>query len=135
MLLSKEEIVARARSQEGVKYHKDQYVPGLALDCVGLIRYAYDYKEELDLRLYSKVLTGESLIHGAKELGFVETNTPKPADVLIWEYSGHPYHTGIYTENNRCIHSSAAYGKVFEHEITGEWVERLVCYLTLKTLL
>lgn len=133
MLLNRPEIIARARSQENVRYQKDQYVPGLALDCVGLIRYAYDYQEELDLRLYSKVLTGESLIQGAKELGFVETNTPQPADILIWEYSGHPYHTGIYTGNNSCIHSSAAYGKVFEHEITGEWVSRLVCYLTLET--
>lgn len=132
--LCREEIVARARSQEGVKYHKDQYVPGLALDCVGLLRYAYDYQQELDSRLYSTILTGESLVDAFRALGFTETFNPKPGDIIIWNYAGNPHHTGIYTETEFCIHASAAYGKVFEHAITGEWIDRLFCYLTLKTL-
>jgi cell wall-associated NlpC family hydrolase len=132
--LNRKDIVSRARTQLGVKYHKDQYVPGLALDCVGLIRYAYDYKQGLDSRLYSTILTGTSLVDAFKALGFVATPEPQPADVIIWNYAGNPHHTGLYTQEDCCIHASAAYGKVFEHEIVGEWVDRFYCYLTLKTL-
>jgi cell wall-associated NlpC family hydrolase len=130
--LNRNDVVQRARTQLGVKYHKDQYVPGLALDCVGLIRYAYDYQQELDSRLYSTILTGTSLVDEFKRLGFVETTEPKPGDVIIWNYAGNPHHTGLYVGDNRCIHASATYGKVFEHEIRGEWIDRLYCYLTLK---
>jgi len=130
--LNRKTILERARSQSGVRYHKDQYVPGLALDCVGLIRYAYDYQQGLDSRLYSTILTGTSLVDAFKALGFVETSEPQPADVIIWNYAGNPHHTGLYTGNHNCIHASAAYGKVFEHEIKGEWLDRFYCYLTLS---
>jgi cell wall-associated NlpC family hydrolase len=127
--LNRESIVSRAREQLGVPYHVDQYVPGLALDCVGLVRYAYDYQEDLDSRLYSVVLTGDSLVQNFIRLGFDFTTNPEPGDVIIWTYGGNPHHTGIYTGDGCCIHSSAAYGKVHEHLIAFEWVDRLHCYL------
>jgi cell wall-associated NlpC family hydrolase len=131
--VNRQEIVDRAREQLGVKYHKDQFVPGLALDCVGLIRHAYNFERDVDTRLYSSVLTSDRLVQNAKMYGFEEVSVPELGDIIVWEFGRNPYHTGIYTGDNHCIHSSAAFEKVFEHEIVDEWQSRFVCWMSLTS--
>lgn len=84
------------------------------LDCWGLIRYFY--KEEFDIELPALVgVHSSSDLDGVDQLveksgisynhPLVQTDNPRPGDVILFNILGHPIHVGIYVDSTRFLHT------------------------------
>jgi hypothetical protein len=129
-------IVTAARTQLGVKYRKDTHLPNVALDCVGLLAFAI--KEGAGVQINTKNIqqgdivsfTDLRLVHYLEQMGCIKVPVVEalPADFAVWTYGPAIIHTGLITEwlyphAPEVIHSCAAYEKVVEHTLQGEWAE------------
>jgi hypothetical protein len=130
-------IVKAAQSQINVKYHHDAYCPGVGLDCVGLIKYAYNQvlpgivPDKMNINMGNIVgFLDDRVSEGFEQLGLVKELNPLallPADPILWSYMNSNIHTGLVTEAAtkdtppKVIHSCATFGRVTEHYLTGEW--------------
>lgn len=136
-MLNRGIVVTAARSQVGVRYQKDTYAPGLALDCVSLCLFAYtqggaklpthiDYKQRA-------LSIGPSTLHNIlTDYGFTVTKTPRKGDLATWCYLGIPAHIGVISQVDPLwvIQSTNIYGEVTEHRVEGIWKNRFCGFYT-----
>lgn len=110
-------------------------MPGLALDCVGLLGYAveqasgYKIDAESMKQGHNVTFTDLRLPRFLNSMGCtVRTywQEAQAGDFVVWVYGPSVIHTGIvtgwkYEHTCQVIHCCAAFGKVVEHNLTGEW--------------
>jgi hypothetical protein len=132
-MVSRQEIITYARSLLGTKFHHQGRLPGVGLDCVGVL-VAIARKFELtfhDLDGYSRRPDGETLL---RELDLCLTRIcpcdVKPGDILtFWDgEKGKARHACLATDRGM-LHSVIRSRKVVEHIMSEYWQTRLmVCY-------
>jgi len=129
---SNAEIVASARGMVGTKWRHQGRVPGVALDCAGLI---VCVGKELDCMYYDS--TGyqrESAPEGfvqyfrehGKEIPLARMHA---GAVLVLTDHKYPCHCGIIGSNAHgltLIHAYAFRRRVIEEQLTREWIMRAV---------
>ena len=126
--MNAEEIIAAARSCLGTPFKHQGRIPGLALDCAGLVvAVAKSIGVECaDVQGYSR-----SPSRGALESSmdtqpcFERVTDRQPGDVLLMRFTGEPQHLAIFTGEN-IIHSYMQAGKVCEHILDDVWANRIV---------
>lgn len=133
MIATKAQFVAAAREMLGAPYHHQGRLPGIGLDCIGLLACSAkkvgiwfddvkDYPKFPDGTLEARILpymrkrgVGEAWEEG---------------DILSFAIStsNRPHHLAILTQvcPARIIHTHSGIGKVVEHNLDNRWRERVV---------
>ncbi len=124
-------IIASARACLGTPFLHQGRIPGVALDCAGLVIAVAQAigAECVDQDGYSR-----SPSHGLLECALdeqpclerVEAMDRRPGDVLLIRFAGDPQHLAIHT-GETIIHSFASVGRVCEHRLSSVWAARIVC--------
>ncbi len=94
------DVLSRAVNQLGTPYRWGGSTPGKGFDCSGLVKYAFNDIDEVDLpRTSNAMATGD---HGVK----VARSDLKPGDLLFFNIkSRRVNHVAIYLGNDRFIHA------------------------------
>lgn len=136
--MTSDDILAAARSCLQTPFVHQGRIPGMALDCAGLVIAVAQAigAECVDQDGYSR-----SPSHGLLECALDEqpcleripAAERQPGDVLLIRFSGDPQHLAIHTGEN-IIHSYAAVGLVCEHRLSSDWAARIVCAYRFKDM-
>ena len=123
-----DDIIAAARACIGTPFRHQGRIPGVALDCAGLV---VAVAESVGAAYVDHAGYGRNPAHGMLESvldaqPFLErVFDRKPGDVLLMRFSGEPQHLAIFTGTN-IIHSYEAVGRVCEHRLASVWAARIV---------
>lgn len=124
------EIVAAARSFLGTPWHTTGRVPGVGIDCAGLIILTFQTLG-CPIRAVDSYGTAGDLFELLEaEVQRYCDEVPGPeidGDILLFRSRLMFNHAGIFVAPSSMIHSynSPAINKVVEHDLTGSWRARL----------
>ncbi|MFD2640637.1 C40 family peptidase [Pseudomonas japonica] len=94
------DVLSRAVNQLGTPYRWGGSTPGKGFDCSGLVKYAFNDIDEVDLPRTSNAMANGN--HGVK----VARGDLKPGDLLFFNIkSRRVNHVAIYLGNDRFIHA------------------------------
>ncbi len=94
------DVLSRAVNQLGTPYRWGGSTPGKGFDCSGLVKYAFNDIDEVDLPRTSNAMANGD--HGVK----VERKDLKPGDLIFFNLkSRRVNHVAIYLGNDRFIHA------------------------------
>lgn len=128
-MTTRELIVREARSYIGTPFHHQARLPGVGLDCVGLVVCVARVLglNDADCSRYPRrpngMLIPELLRGGYRE---IELGSEQPGDIVcfwILPKSRKPAHLGIRTDRG-IVHTDARARRVVEVGFVGEWRER-----------
>ena len=126
--MTADDIIAAARACLGTPFVHQGRIPGVALDCAGLIVSVAGAvgAEYVDHSGYGRNPANGLLESVLDAQPFLERVFDRqPGDVLLMRFAGEPQHLAIFTGNN-IIHSYESVGKVCEHRLADVWAARIV---------
>lgn len=126
--MTADEIVAAARACLDTPFVHQGRIPGVALDCAGLVVAVAEAvgAEYVDHAGYGRNPANGLLESVLDAQPFLErVFDRKPGDVLLMRFAGEPQHLAIFTGQN-IIHSYESVGKVCEHRLADVWAARIV---------
>lgn len=131
MNCTRQDIVAYARTMLRTPYHHQGRLPGVGLDCIGLVEVCMRRFEipHVDVTDYPEYPDGVSMLREFRKYLTEVSGAPlQPGQVLCFAFPRPALvrHCGIYTGNNAFIHTYRAVHKVVEHALDGAWRARLV---------
>lgn len=139
-MLTRDDIVAEARTWLKTPFHHCGRVKGAGVDCVGLV---VGVASNLDLNIVDMLKYPRAPMNGILMLQ-IEVQTDAitfeeilPADLLVFHFNGHePQHVAIVTEVApvRIIHAYMTAKKCIEHELDQVWIARLMYARRFKEL-
>lgn len=120
--------VSAARACLNTLFHHQGRIPGIGLDCIGLVIVALratgmHIQDRTD---YGRRPDGKSLAAALTAHGATPVDAIAAGDVLLFRYDGQPQHVALATSADSMIHSFAPAGKVVETMIGDYWRRRLV---------
>ena len=130
------DFINALRSQLGVRWQHQGRLPGVALDCAGLVVVAARMAglEVADITTYDRrpdtgVLQGQIHATGLEHAGKYDPH--QVGDLLVISYDNNPQHLAVITEIEvgappLIIHGSAKERKVVEHYLSDDWRGRVV---------
>lgn len=125
-----ERIVAYARECVETPFRHQARLPGIAIDCAGVICHVMDrlglpYQEMQGYprQPYAGML--EQVLDSQPHLVRIAREEMMPGDVLLMRFKGDPQHLAILSDG-MIIHAYADAGKCCEHDFTGPWPGRVV---------
>jgi len=121
-------MIDAARACIGTPFHHQGRVPGVGLDCIGLVVAALkaagvSVRDRTD---YARRPDGKSLVAALEDHGAVRADTIRAGDVLVFRYDRQPQHVALATSDVTMIHSFAPSGNVVETSLGAYW-KRRVC--------
>lgn len=97
-LVLRQEIVTRARACVGTPWHHQARLPGVGMDCVGLVVHAFkDIVDIIDRVAYSRIGNAGMLMDHILAIGCVEVSKEELelADVVFFRIGGRMQHACI----------------------------------------
>lgn len=126
--MKRDQFIAALRSELKTKWQHQGRIPGVALDCAGLLVVAAEKcgHQLLDKKVYERRPDASILLQYVRENGLkmVGKHNLEVGDVLIMSYDNNPQHFAVVTEVHpapRIIHGAAKYHQVVEHYLTKDW--------------
>jgi NlpC/P60 family putative phage cell wall peptidase len=121
-------MITKARSCLGTPFHHQGRLPGVGLDCIGLVIFGLraagiKVKDRTD---YSRRPDGKSLAAALTDHGAVEVADIHAGDIIVFRYDHQPQHVALATSTDTMIHAFAPAGTVVETVIGDYWRRRLV---------
>ncbi len=126
--MTADDIITAARSCLDTPFLHQGRIPGLALDCAGLVVAVAQYLgvEHVDLGGYSRNPSNGILEQALDLQPCLERVAAKQTgDVLLMRIGTEPQHLAILDGEN-IIHAYSSVGNVCEHRLTEQWVRRIV---------
>ena len=125
-----DDIIAAARACIGTPFRHQGRLPGVALDCAGLlIAVAQEVGAEYqDVPGYGPNPSGgmlEAALDAQPSLDKVPVNARAPGDLLLMRFATEPQHLAVFTGEN-IIHAYSHVGQVCEHRLSSVWAARIV---------
>jgi len=118
------QIVAIAKAQRGDPWRFGANGPS-AFDCSGLVRYAYRKAGDLKVLGVSHRTAG-SMYRFFKAKGLASKSNPKVGDLVVWGFSGHVTHIGIYVGNGKAVSTLVTGVRVHAvHAVTAHFMAYL----------
>lgn len=133
-MITREAIVAEARSWCGTRWQHNTSLKGVATDCIGLIAgvgravgiaQAFSFMRDARYQGYGRT-PNPALLCEAVDTYLERTDHPLPGDVLLLRFKVDPQHFAILTTTDYMVHAFAPARKVAEHRIDAHWRERIV---------
>lgn len=124
--VSRDDILALARSALGTPWRHQGRQPGIGLDCAGLVLWvAHELGlSDFEITDYPRLPRGDRLIGLATAAGFVPREVARPGDVLCMAMVEHPQHLAISTGRG-IVHACMQRGRVVEHRVDAGWRRRI----------
>lgn len=124
------DIVTAARRHLGTPFAHQGRIPGLALDCAGLVIVVAAELEisHSDVSGYSRTPSQgvlQSTLDAQPSLCRVPLSSLQAGDVLLMRFGGEPQHLAI-CGGETMIHSYLQVGRVVEHGLDAAWRRRIV---------
>ncbi|MGE3770425.1 MAG: C40 family peptidase [Bdellovibrionales bacterium] len=121
-------MVAAARSCLNTPFAHQGRVPGVGLDCAGLIIYAAQEAGIVlhDTRAYALPVAPAQLLGVLGENNLQPTALISRGALLLFRLGGQPQHLALATSHTTMIHAYAPAGKVVETTIGTAWRNRLI---------
>lgn len=126
--MRKSDISAAALSTLGTPFHAQGRLPGVGLDCIGVVACAakaigFQFQ---DRSAYSMNPTGELQPIIESYLIRVE-GEPEEGDVLLMKWEGYePHHVAIYVGNGEIVHAYNRVRKVVKQTYSEDWKRKTV---------
>lgn len=123
--MSAEAFIAAARGSVGTRFQHGGRLPGVGLDCIGVIvcaAQAAGYATQ-DRKAYPLRPNGE--LQPELDRQMVRVTERAPGDVLLMRFEGDPHHLAIYT-GETLIHAYAQAKKCVEQPFSQWWAARTV---------
>lgn len=128
-MITREQIVAQARTYLDVKYRHQGRSRDTAVDCVGLVmcvaadlgipyRDVGGYSRRPDGTLMPEIYAQTEPVAGPGQAG----------DLAIFHWAGEPMHVAIMTSADSIIHAFALNRMVCEHRLDAQWRRRIACF-------
>jgi NlpC/P60 family putative phage cell wall peptidase len=137
MTVSREAIVAEARTWLGVPWLHQGWRKEIGCDCIGLVRgvgHALGLFDASDENPVNARFIGyprepnPALMRAALALYLfpAERHAIWPGDVLWLRFDGEPRHLAILADGGNVIHALESVGKVVEHRLDERWAQRCI---------
>jgi NlpC/P60 family putative phage cell wall peptidase len=137
MTVSREAIVAEARTWLGVPWLHQGWHKEIGCDCIGLVRgvgHALGLVDASDENPANARFIGyprepnPALMRAALALYLfpAERHAIWPGDVLWLRFDGEPRHLAILADGGNVIHALESVGKVVEHRLDERWAQRCI---------
>lgn len=134
--MTADDVIAAARACIDTPFMHQGRIPGIALDCAGLViavakSIGVDYT---DMAGYSRMPSGgmlKSCLCSQPSLDIIPAADRRAGDILLIRFAGDPQHLAVFT-GDTIIHSYASVGKVCEHVMDIAWTKRIVCAYRFK---
>jgi cell wall-associated NlpC family hydrolase len=132
--MKREEFIATARGYTGTPFHHQGRLPGVGLDCAGLVFCALEARgyQVSDVQGYANVPSNGLFASVVlKHCDTINQSDVLPGDLMIFAFESEPQHIAIVTELNpvTILHSYAQVRKVVENHLDATWQARLRgCY-------
>lgn len=128
-------VVAAARSYIGTPFHHQGRLPGVGLDCAGVVVCAY--REAgitiMDQSGYGRLPSKGLLVIAVEaHCDRIALSAVQDGDVLLFAFRAEPQHLAIYAGGN-IIHAHAQAGTVLEQSLSGIWRDRLRGVFRMRT--
>lgn len=127
-----ERIVAIARQYIGTPYHHQARVPGVGIDCVGVLvcvaRELGVIAQDADYGAYARNARDDELLR-ILDAHLERLPSPEMAeagDVLTFVIGKWPHHVAIKTGPDTLLHSYMGIGRVVETQIGNNWQQRII---------
>ncbi|CAK7043275.1 MAG: hypothetical protein DELT_02920 [Desulfovibrio sp.] len=118
-------VVAKARSQIGVRYKYGGTTPKTGFDCSGLIQWSYQQ---------CGVTVPRNTKQQAKAGKSVKKSQLKPGDIIVFRISSRSgLHTAVYSGNGKFIHSPSTGKRIREDKLNSDYWSRR--YVTARRIL
>jgi len=124
-----DQIIALARETLGTPFQHQARVPGIGLDCAGVLAHIlksldlpHDDERGYPRTPYKGLI--KSIIESQPCLQCVPKSDMQAGDVLLMKFAREPQHVAIHA-GETIIHSYAAIGRVVEHGFAPEWRGRV----------
>ena len=135
-MITREAIVAEARSWIGTRWLHQASLKGKGCDCIGLVAgvarnvgipEALQFQRDIRYQGYGRT-PDSRLLREAVSKYLEPTEDPQPGDVILMRFDAEPQHFGILSKRDYMIHALALARKVAEHRIDDAWASRIVSY-------
>lgn len=129
-MIDRGRIVELARECLGTPFHHQARVPGVGLDCAGLLVHILDSLDlpYIDERGYGRhPAKGQikAILDSQPSLRAVENSARATGDVLLMRFRREPQHVAIFA-GETIIHSFSTSGGVIEHALSRDWIGGIV---------
>lgn len=120
-------MIAAARRCLGTSFHHQGRMPGIGLDCIGLVIVGLRAAglPVQDRNDYGRRPDGTSLVAALEAHQAQRVDQITAGDILLFRYDRQPQHVALATGPATMIHSFAPAGKVVETGIGPYWQRRL----------
>jgi len=125
------EFALAARSFIGTPFHHQGRLPGVGLDCAGVVvcaaaRCGLVIADSPGYgRIPSQGLLEQAVMDHCDRVGLHDIET---GDIILFKFLREPQHLAVY-DNGMLIHAYSSVGKVIENALDATWRSRLVaCY-------
>lgn len=129
--MRREDFVAAARSFIGTPFHHQGRVPGVGLDCAGVVVCAatacgYDVSDVAGYgRIPNQGMLEQAVLAHCDRIPLERVRT---GDILLFKFLYEPQHLAVF-DNGMLIHAYSSVGRVVENGLDDAWLKRLVgCY-------
>jgi len=120
--VTREDVVAEARTWVGTKYSHQARIKGVGVDCIGVAigtaRALGLVEPDFDIKGYTMQPDGTMLAHCDKYMTRVDRADMQPGDIVVIEFIGDPQHFGMLVDYRHgglgIVHASSKYRKVIE---------------------
>lgn len=129
-------IISAAGACIGTPFVPQGRLPGIGLDCGGLIVHALRAGglAVADVDAYRFPPAPDLLTACLRDNGFSKGDFIVPGALLLFRFSGRAQHLALATSNVTMIHAYAPVGQVVETGIGDAWLPRLIGIYTHKDL-
>ncbi len=123
-----EAVIAAARACLGTPFHHQGRLPGVGLDCIGLVIVAARAAglEVNDRADYAPRPDGAALVAAIEAHGARRVEAIRAGDILVFRYGALPQHVALATSATTMIHAFAPARRVVETALGDYWRRRLV---------
>jgi cell wall-associated NlpC family hydrolase len=129
--MMRDRFVAAAKSYIGTPFHHQGRLPGVGLDCAGVVVCAAAAcgMDIRDVRGYGRVPAGGMLEQAVLDhCDLVPLNEIRSGDIMLFCFLREPQHLAVF-DNGMLIHAYSSVGKVVENSFDDVWRSRLRgCY-------
>jgi cell wall-associated NlpC family hydrolase len=116
------EISAAALAMVGTKFHAQGRLPGVGLDCIGVVVCVARQLGIPHSDLTAYPMRPNGMLQPLLDAQLVRVRRePQEGDVLLMSFAGEPHHVAVMVDGRRIVHAYATVRKCVAQSYTDHW--------------